>query len=388
MSSSVVESIKPLIGVVENTRRELSWGVSLSKRTRGEKLSHAPTTPAVNLGQIILASMKHVEATLLFVFEHKPKPFEKEKTSQLLDRLDHARDAAREEFASLFQGMNEENDDVEVVVGTSEQFLFLVSLIEVGLYLPIITANGNKAVVQMANEMHRALLVAGRILDLHKTSRTRLWYPRLSWAWLGIAPPTIISDDRDRVMSDDNHPERFENENRLSMAEAREGLSELVRWRESNLSAPITPSHGSKFASKESLRLRNVMYGPRITQLRLLLATCVRAVSHSSHLQHAVKNSIGVMLLSLPAFLPTGGVSIFPYVFTPSSMFEGQRWFAQTHGQWMIISYVWVLETNTGATWRVAYLRIVRINPMGRIVTDMLCLGWYNIGGCVRIHRE
>lgn len=30
----------------------------------------------------------------------------------------------------------------------------------------------------------------------------------------------------------------------------------------------------------------------------------------------------------------------------------------------MIISYVWVLETNTGATWRVASLRIVRPNLM------------------------
>jgi len=26
----------------------------------------------------------------------------------------------------------------------------------------------------------------------------------------------------------------------------------------------------------------------------------------------------------------------------------------------MIISYVWVLETNTGATWRLGYLRLVR----------------------------
>lgn len=26
----------------------------------------------------------------------------------------------------------------------------------------------------------------------------------------------------------------------------------------------------------------------------------------------------------------------------------------------MIISFVWVLETNTGATWRVGYLRLVR----------------------------
>ena len=32
----------------------------------------------------------------------------------------------------------------------------------------------------------------------------------------------------------------------------------------------------------------------------------------------------------------------------------------------MIVSYVWVLETNTGATWRVSYLRIVRPCSLGK----------------------
>ena len=54
----------------------------------------------------------------------------------------------------------------------------------------------------------------------------------------------------------------------------------------------------------------------------------------------------------------------------------------------MIISYVWVLETNTGATWRVAYLRIVRLNPILRLFTYYLLLGWYNIGCHVRLHRK
>lgn len=40
----------------------------------------------------------------------------------------------------------------------------------------------------------------------------------------------------------------------------------------------------------------------------------------------------------------------------------GFWWFKRIHGQWMTISYVWVLETNTGATWRVGYLRLVSPN--------------------------
>lgn len=156
----------------------------------------------------------------------------------------------------------------------------------------------------MANEMRRALGVADRILNLHNTSQTRIWYPRLSWAWLGIASPTVIGDDREHVMSDDHDPQRFEDEHRLSVSEAREGLSELVRLREANQSK--VSSLGSKFTSRESLKLRSIVYGPRITRLRFLFAACVRAIRHSSHLQHAVKNSIGVMLLSLPAFLSRG----------------------------------------------------------------------------------
>lgn len=38
----------------------------------------------------------------------------------------------------------------------------------------------------------------------------------------------------------------------------------------------------------------------------------------------------------------------------------GNKWFQYMHGQWATISYVWVMEVNTGATLRTAYLRLVR----------------------------
>ncbi|KAH9977258.1 hypothetical protein BGW80DRAFT_1435937 [Lactifluus volemus] len=308
-----VESIKPLIGVVENIRRELAWGSSRAILSPGEK-SHAVMMPAGQLSQAILASMKYVEAALLFAFERSANVPGLEtsgnKTApQILRRLDEARDAARREFATAFQSMND---------------------------------GARKDENEMADEMNRAVLVADKILSLHSTSRTRLWYPRFSWAWLGV--------------SDENYSNHLEDGGGLSLAEAREGLSELVRWREA-----------------------------KITRLRFVLAACVRAIVHSSHLQHAVKNSIGVMLLSIPAFLPVGS--------------PGQRWFVDAHGQWMIISYVWVLETNTGATWRVAYLRtagtivgavyayltwlICRTNPYGLVLMVTLAdlpISWLILG--------
>ena len=99
--------------------------------------------PAMDLGQVILVSMKHVEATLLFVFEGTagtfgPKPHEKETSAQLLRRLDQARDAAREMFAGLFRGMNEvvpQNEYMGSTFDASDHSLFLVSLIEVCIYL-------------------------------------------------------------------------------------------------------------------------------------------------------------------------------------------------------------------------------------------------------------
>lgn len=87
--------------------------------------------------------MKHVEETLLFVFEHAtsasgPNPSENETATQILRRLDQARDDARKDFTHLSQGMNEssqKNDDVGLDVEASDQSLFVVSLIEVYFYL-------------------------------------------------------------------------------------------------------------------------------------------------------------------------------------------------------------------------------------------------------------
>ena len=78
---------------------------------------------------------------------------------------------------------------IEHAEEASDLFLFLVSLIEVSLHIPKIPKDEMNSVFQMANEMRQALLVANNILDLHNTSRTHLWYPRLSWAWPSASRP-------------------------------------------------------------------------------------------------------------------------------------------------------------------------------------------------------
>ncbi len=111
------------------------------KALRGETDSNPIMTPAANLGREILTSMKHVEVTLLFAFEHTagalgPKPSEKETSTQVLHRLDRARDAARGVFA-LNRDTNEDTPKIENVgisSDASDQFVFLVSLMEVSTY--------------------------------------------------------------------------------------------------------------------------------------------------------------------------------------------------------------------------------------------------------------
>lgn len=105
----------------------------------------------------------------------------------------------------------------------------------------------------------------------------------------------------------------------------------------------------------------NIWRDRRILQIRLCASKIIRAIQHSSHLRHALKNAFGVTLLGLPAFLPTGSA--------------GRELFLNGHGQWALLSYVWVLETNTGATWRVGYLRLsgTVIGMIYAYITWLIC---------------
>lgn len=77
---------------------------------------------------------------------------------------------------------------------------------------------------------------------------------------------------------------------------------------------------------------------------RRKLSRSIHSLKHSRHLQYGLKNAIGIALLSLPAFLPRE---------------QGGDWFQRVHGQWALITYIFVLETNTGATIRTGGLRFL-----------------------------
>jgi hypothetical protein len=166
----------------------------------------------------------------------------------------------------------------------------------------------------MAHEMHHALQISFNIACQHENSRPRLWHPRFSWAWLGVAPRTFILDERSAILDD----EISDRDTNLSLEETRQGLVEHygvsnIPDKDVSLSIPIAekiPGVGKKSAYQFSFRdirliLTRVWRVRRVLRLRLGLSKIIRAIQHSSHLRHALKNAAGVGLLGFPAFLPT-----------------------------------------------------------------------------------
>ncbi|KAI0060839.1 hypothetical protein BV25DRAFT_1827399 [Artomyces pyxidatus] len=348
-----VKSIKPFIGIVEHTRRELSWGHMNYEHGRDSRIVDAFKGPVLELGHAILASMKAVEASINVVFSvHRAwqAPHVQNTVPHAAQQLLLARDAAREQLRIMFDeldmGQRASSSDFRLSRDLSDYCLFTISLL------------------QMAHEVRNALLVVQDIILIYERSPIRLWLPRLSWAWLGVASPTAILDDR---AAPADEPELFEGEIHLSSAEARQGFAECIELEADQQTLKSVDPSIYTIGSSPGLAFRRLFFvqrwwnNRRVLRLRLALSAFFRAFVHSSHLKHAMKNAIGVALLTLPAFFPLD-----------SSV---RSWFVKVHGQWMTISYVWVLETNLGATWRVGYLRIsgTVLGALYAYITWLIC---------------
>lgn len=167
---------------------------------------------------------------------------------------------------------------------------------------------------QMAHEMHQSLQISHHIACLHETSNHRLWYPHFSLAWFGVAPRTFVLNERDGAFTADI-TDTDANTN-LSAEETRRGLDEHykvanIRIPDSHvsLSTPVIkriPGIVKKSAYHFHLALPRLWRFRAVLRLRLGLSKVIRAIQHSSHLRHALKNAVGVALLSFLAFFPPG----------------------------------------------------------------------------------
>ncbi|KAL0947218.1 hypothetical protein HGRIS_013335 [Hohenbuehelia grisea] len=351
-----VKSIKPLIGTIEHLRRELAWGMTYPRPSRSSELQDDSVfeffkDPAMQLGNAVLASMKAVEAVVSRSFDHslvsRPLDAERAALEDCIARLHKASVAAREELRSFCDDLDMRQRAADGAVGFPQEVfeicLFMISLL------------------QMAHEMRHALHVSQSTIALYENSPPRLWHPRFSWAWLGLAPPNYVLEERGAIV-DDESPQATTT---LSLEETLQGISEKryddIEAEGDNILRRKRHA-GRPFTFNWLQRLLGHLWNhPRTVCWRLGLSKMIRSVQHSSHLRHAMKNAAGVALLSIPAYLPVDS--------------PGHSWFYWARGQWMIISFVWVLETNTGATWRVGYLRIAGtiIGCIYAYITYLIC---------------
>ncbi|KAJ8515521.1 hypothetical protein ONZ45_g7066 [Pleurotus djamor] len=346
-----VKSIKPLIGTIEHIRRELSWGISYPRPTHLSSPEEADIIqafrgPASELGDAILVAIKACEHSVSACFEStrftssRSLVNEKSQLQEASNRLQKAILTARGELKDFTDDLDLQQRSSDGELGfTQKTFnlcLFMISLL------------------QMAHEMRHALHLCQKLIVFYETSPLRLWHPRVSLAWLGAAPTTYINEERGAQLDDDDPSDS--NTLGPSKEETLQGITENQYDSNADDDAETTTDEKPAFLRQRKIPgkpltprwmaglVRYAWNSPIMLRLRLRSSRAIRSFQHSSHLRHAFKIAAGIMILSIPAFLP------------PSS--SGYAWFYWTRGQWMVLSYLWVLETSTGATWRVAYLRI------------------------------
>ncbi|KAI0075450.1 hypothetical protein K474DRAFT_1646442 [Panus rudis PR-1116 ss-1] len=376
-----LRSIKPMVGIIEHLRRELAWGMSLTTKTgthkyglrSGDVSPGSPVTPshgplaytigpqALSVGQSILCAMSCVQDTILLAYQHTPPshpseesttvktvipgksddawvPAQLQRIHDVNQRLLQARDQARSLLQELFEDL---------------RMADRVARNRVHTHRPTHTgAVAMIALLQMAQEMRHALRIAEHLVRQYAEPHSYIWLPRISLAWLGVPPGLVITEEQTVIPREVNQ-ELHEDQMNVPRAERRQGIAErrfaMVRARSDELhnrQQKTTVRTGiGKVVTTFWTTLFWLWSNDDMLKLRVKLWHFHRSLKNSSHLRHAIKNAVGVALLSFPAFLPDSS--------------GGPRWFEGVHGQWMVISYLWVLETNTGATWRTGYLRIL-----------------------------
>lgn len=368
-----VTSLKPFIKTIEHLRRELAWGMSIHRVSLS--LIHPETfkllaTPTRLLGESILQDVDLIRGIVSLAYQDgiKPHDFRAEKSAivEAEGRLFQTKRDIRNELEKIFETLGP--DCSQLPQDVCDLSLAMISFLQVSASL---AAWMCLTLSQMGTEVQKALQVCTRMITLYESSSYRVWHPRISIAWLGLPPRSSLFDEQEEIPV-----ECLPHETNLTVEETREGIEECNH--------PV-PDEDAKSEGGSTLKrvaqvnpavvIRRIWRSARVVQIRLRLSGWERAIHHSPHLQHAFKNAAGVALLSLPVFLSPGssGTSIPWLLIRSLTIGPGHEWFNATRGQWMVISYVWVLETNTGATWRTGYLRLAG-TIIGAIYAYLCCL--------------
>jgi hypothetical protein len=161
----------------------------------------------------------------------------------------------------------------------------------------------------MAHEMQKAVNIATKAVMTYESSGLQLWYPRISWAWLGAPPRTFIGED-DGPFTGSQMPPSV---TLLTREEEHHGVADVQSMTmalDDSISIPrhniflIASAVRLVLKCKRLLTPSRIWNTSMILNLRLHSSRIISSIKSSGHLQHALENAFGIALLSVPAFLP------------------------------------------------------------------------------------
>ena len=176
------------------------------------------------------------------------------------------------------------------------------------------------SLMEIAKELAGALMTCQALLaSWHAHDRKRVWFPSVTMSsWLK------------RKRSDEGGSSLNFEHDKLEL-----GRRETFLVRDQERLEQDREEHGHRHAWWKGWSHR-----ASVIRWRIRVSHAIKSVKQSIHIRYALKLAGGVALLSLPSWLS-----------------DARRWFQDERGVWLIVTYIWVLETSTGATVQVSLYR-------------------------------
>ncbi|TFL06868.1 hypothetical protein BDV98DRAFT_1716 [Pterulicium gracile] len=329
-----LKHLRPLLIIIELFRRELAWGMHPSKHLHAAPFAPEEPHPTLyefpmDLGSAIMDSISLVAKIIRAAFDNKRSAFqgnsllpEKNQVEQAQQRLKWALQAAELRLEQKcvqmeIRGGNAELD-LKISRGDLDRCLVTISLF------------------RMANDVQSALGLIHELLTSYEEAKPHLTVPLLNKAWLGVHVDTLPLEVSDSAADTDTGNDNLTHKEQLEV----DRMSENIIIKQEQRPAKRPPI----LTILRVLRLSDLWKSTPMLRARFSTFKFIRSFKHSPHIRYALKNAVGVAALSLPGFLPPDH--------------PGHQWFYKYRVQWAVLSYIWVLETNTGATYQIGYLRL------------------------------
>jgi hypothetical protein len=187
---------------------------------------------------------------------------------------------------------------------------------------------------EIAREAERCLKASQRHVSIWQaTPHRRIFRPAVPWSkWL--ARTSYTDADEPNLLSEEDGVSRA---SALAGAESEGELFRRIFTNGDKLKTQSTPH-----LPRRSNVMRRLWRTPDVVKARLAVSFFILSLRRNRHARFGMKLAIGVVLLSIPAWIP-----------------KARTWYGPQRGVWSLLSYIWVFEATSAATLRLASLRLL-----------------------------